>query len=77
MQLVEDKSFMPVSDPLKMQDRLSELENEFKSQGHQVKRKALGIVVLKLADGEVHFVPGNGEIRRLIFQSSEHSKGGE
>ena len=72
MQLIENTSYIPVSDPLKMQQELAELENEFRVQGHQVERKALGIVVLKLQDGEVHFVPGDGAIRRLIFQSSEH-----
>ena len=68
MRVIEVKNFFPVHDPLMIQSKLSEFENELKGEGYQVDRKAFGAVVIRLDDGEVHFAPTGSGIVQILFK---------
>lgn len=56
-----------VHDVISMPAELKTLAREKGAEGYQVERGALGTVILKLSDGEVHYVPAGGCIKMFAF----------
>ncbi|WP_027363999.1 hypothetical protein [Desulfotruncus alcoholivorax] len=56
-----------VWDIMTMPCELKAIAREHEAEGYKVERGAAGVVILKLDNGEVHYVPAGAEIRRVIF----------
>jgi len=50
-----------------MPSALNALAKEYECEGYKVERGLAGVVILKLDDGEVHFVPVGSTIRQALY----------
>lgn len=57
-----------VNDILALPGELNTLAWEYESKGYKVERGLLGVVILKLEDGEIHIVPGGNLIKEFGFK---------
>jgi len=62
-----EQVYQVVGDIMKMPSALNALAKEHEREGDKVERGLAGVVILKLDDGEVHFVPAGSNISQLIF----------
>lgn len=60
--------YMRVVDLLTVPTALDQIAKEYTDVGYEVERGFLGSVVLKLNDGEVHYVPSGRGIDEVIFR---------
>ena len=67
MKLVRKQVYMPIHDFVQFISELNTIAEEYRQEGYQVERGLAGIVILKLSDGEVHFVPSDKYIKQLVF----------
>lgn len=68
MQKVLEQVYQTVADVMKMPEELNTLAETYRAEGYRVERGLAGTVILKLDDGEVHFVPGAVSISQLVFR---------
>ena len=61
--------FRPVNDPMQIPGALNELQDELIDKGHDVQPRGGPVVIVKLDDGEIHYVPGEGGIWQYVFSS--------
>ncbi len=57
-----------VNDIMQMPAKLSEIAQISKNEGYEVSRGIGGTVIIKLDNGEVHYVPAGGYIERVLFK---------
>lgn len=74
MKLISKRLYERVFDPLAIHLELDVIYNDFKEDGNKVDRRAFGIVVLTLDDGEIHFTPGPLGIYEHIFSYDQEGK---
>ena len=71
VELIEKRFYKPVTDLMLMPEKLKELEEQFVRAGYAVGPRKGPMVILKLEDGEVHFVPGKRGIWQYLFKEKE------
>jgi len=64
---VRHQIFQVIGDIMKMPSALNALAKEYECEGYKVERGLAGVVILKLDDGEVHFVPVGSTIRQALY----------
>lgn len=69
MQVVQERVYKAIADLMRMPGELNALERAYRDEGYHVERGFAGTVILKLEDGEVHFVPGGTLIRQIVFRN--------
>ena len=67
MEIVHEQIYKVVHDVITMPHELNEVAREQESEGYWVERGVAGTVIVKLSDGEIHFVPAAGCIKMLVF----------
>lgn len=67
MEKIHESICKPVDNPVIMARELNELAREKKAGGYQIERGVAGAVIVKLDDGEIHFVPAAGCIKLVAF----------
>lgn len=67
MKKVQELKYKAIGDILKMPGELNAVAKDFEAEGYKVERGIMGTVVLKLDDGEVHFIPGGSCIKQVVF----------
>ncbi len=68
----DEKVYQSVNDVMAIPSALRDIELNFWRQGYDVKRGAAGAVIIKMSDGEVHFVPAGTCIKQIVFLSNVH-----
>ena len=68
MELIEKRLFRAHDDALTIPEQMRKLEEELMAQGYDIEPSGAPVVILKLDDGEVHYVPGDGGIWQYIFE---------
>lgn len=59
-----------IRDPLLIPGRLNEIAEEHLAAGSTIARGPLGSVILKLDDGEVHYIPAAGGIECRLYPNT-------
>jgi hypothetical protein len=67
MKLVQTRVYKPIHDVMQVPGELNAIARQHVLDGFKVARGPGGIVIIKLVDGEVHFVPGDCSITQLVF----------
>lgn len=67
MKLVQTRVYKPIHDIMQVPGELNAIARQHVLDGFKVDRGLAGIVILKLDDGEVHFVPSDCSIKQLVF----------
>lgn len=67
MAVVQKKVYKSINDVLDMPSALNDIAEDYKGQGFDVSRGDFGMVILKLDDGEVHFVPTGLHIEQILM----------
>ncbi|SFH21802.1 hypothetical protein SAMN05660649_04296 [Desulfotomaculum arcticum] len=67
MKKVHESICKAVNDVITMPRELNDLAREKTAEGYQVERGVAGTVIVKLDDGEIHFVPAAGCIKMIAF----------
>ena len=67
MKKVREQIFQVIGDIMKMPSALNTLASEHECEGYKVERGLAGVVILKLDDGEVHFVPVGSTIKQALY----------
>lgn len=57
-------------DTLNVMDELDKMADEFASEGWEVQRGPIGIVILELYDGFIYYVPTAGGIEEILFEKT-------
>lgn len=68
--IASSKRFFKALDPITIGTELNRIASEFIDSGLDVRRGFAGIVILKLQDGEVHYIPTGKGIEEIIFERS-------
>ncbi len=71
MKLLEKRFFRAVNDPMQMPGELNKLCDELIEAGGTVKPRKGPVVILVLADGEIHYVAGERGIWEYVFSGRE------
>jgi hypothetical protein len=64
---LDEKVYTTVNDVMTISSALRDIELNFWRQGYDVIRGLAGAVIIKLSDGEVHFVPEGLSIKQILF----------
>ncbi|NLJ41342.1 MAG: hypothetical protein GX352_07020 [Clostridiales bacterium] len=72
--IVNSRRLFKVSDPISIATQLNRIARQFMDGGWQVKRGFAGIVILKLQDGEIHYIPTGKGIEEIIFERSKDNE---
>ena len=56
-----------VNDLWTIPQELNSLAQDYETMGYKVERGCLGVVILKLEDGEVHHIPSGNLIKEIGF----------
>lgn len=67
MHLVQERVYKPIHDIMRAAAELNTIARQHEQEGYTVERSIAGAVILKLNDGEVHFVPSGSSIKQLVF----------
>ncbi|HZJ83753.1 MAG TPA: hypothetical protein VFD57_08105 [Clostridia bacterium] len=65
---INSRRLYETSDPLSTLGHLDRIASEYVDGGWEVRRGFLGIVILPLQDGEVHYIPTGDGIEEIIFE---------
>ncbi|MCF8568166.1 hypothetical protein LLE49_25915 [Alicyclobacillus tolerans] len=68
MKLIRRKIFCYVYDPFTLKRRLNELADEYDQVGCTIRWGSGGSLQVSLPDREIHYVPGEGCIKELVFK---------
>jgi len=69
LRLSRERTYRVVNDRITMPWELNQVAKEFEAEGYNVQRAFGGTVVIPMPDGEIHFVPGPGQIKEYVFQA--------
>ncbi|MTI82714.1 MAG: hypothetical protein FH756_02205 [Firmicutes bacterium] len=64
---LDEKVYVAVNDALEIPHRLTCIESDLRHQGYIIERGVAGSVIIKLNNGEVHYVPAGMCIKQIIF----------
>jgi hypothetical protein len=67
MTKINEKVYQVVNDVMTIPSALRDIEANFWRQGYDVRRGVAGTVIIRLSDGEVHFVPVGMCIKQILF----------
>jgi hypothetical protein len=68
MKLDQSKIFKEIKDPLQIASELDKLAKEYEWFDWDVERGPLGTIILKLNDGEVHYIPSEKGIEEHVYR---------
>ncbi|GBF34112.1 hypothetical protein DCCM_3224 [Desulfocucumis palustris] len=71
MKKIREQVFRVVGDIMRMSSALNTLAKEHEREGYKVERGLAGVVILKLENGEVHFVPAGSTIKQVLYAYRE------
>lgn len=66
---VAERRFYSAKAPISIPEKLNKIAEQYLNNGWEVRRGLAGLVILKLDDGEVHYVPRGKGVEEIIFQN--------
>lgn len=68
MKKTQERTYKVINDVITMPSELNSIALEKSQEGYNVKRGALGVVIITFDDGEVHYVPAKESIKVVMFE---------